>query len=61
MVDWENTVEKFYVLLMAISLIWAFASLYPSYSLTSAFVLIVVLGFVEAIFGYILFEKVLKK
>lgn len=59
MVEWKDTMEGFYVLLVIISLIWAFASLYPSYGLTSLAVLTVILGFFEAGFGYILFEKVL--
>jgi hypothetical protein len=59
LVDWGETIEGFYVILVIVSLIWAFASLYPSYGLTTAGVLVIVLGFFEAIFGYILFEKVL--
>lgn len=59
MLEWKTTIEGFYVVLMLVSLIWAFVSLYPSYGVTSASVLTLVLGFFEAIFGYILFEKIL--
>jgi len=59
MVDWKNTVEGFYILLMLVSLIAVFFSLYPSWGVTSASVMTLVLAFFEAIFGYILFEKVI--
>ena len=59
MVDWKSAVEGFYVLLMIVSLIWAFASLYPLYGPTGSAVTTLVIGFFMAIFGYIFFEKIL--
>jgi uncharacterized membrane protein len=57
--NWKVIVEFSYVLVMAISLTAIFFSLYPSWGVASAAILTVITAFLEAVLGYIIFEKVL--
>jgi membrane protein implicated in regulation of membrane protease activity len=60
MVEWKGLMEAIYLLLMLITCLATFFALYPSWGLEVASVVTVILLFLEAIFGYILFEKVLR-
>jgi hypothetical protein len=59
-VNWKGAVELFYVLLMVVSIIAIFISAYNYAGILWAAVLVVVAGFIEAILGYILFERVMR-
>jgi len=59
MVDWKKTTETFYVLIMLVSLIAVFSSLNPLVGVIWASILTLITAFFEAIFGYILFEKII--
>lgn len=59
--NWKVIVEFSYILVMLVSLIAIFFSLYPSWGVASAAVLTVITAFLEAFLGYIIFEKLLDK
>lgn len=59
MADWKGVLETIYVLLILVSVIAVFGS-YPTWGITNASILALVVAFLEAAFGYILFEKILE-
>lgn len=58
--DWKGIIEMIYVLLILVSVIAVFFGLYPTWGVTNASVLTLVVALLEAIFGYILFEKIIE-
>jgi len=57
MADWKEVMEMIYVLLIIVSFI-AIVGSYPTYGVLTSVISALVVAFLEAIFGYILFEKI---
>jgi hypothetical protein len=58
---WENMLEVVYFLLILFACVAIFFGLYKGLGVLNAIVLTLIVAFVGVLFGYILFEKVLKK
>ena len=57
MVNWKEDVEFFYCLCVLVSLIVAFFAVYPVVGVELAAVVVVILGLVEGIIGFVAFES----
>ncbi len=57
MVNWREDVEFFYCLFVLVSLIIAFFAVYPVVGVELATVVIVILGIIEGIIGFVAFES----
>jgi uncharacterized membrane protein YhaH (DUF805 family) len=57
MVNWKEDVEFFYCLFVLVSLIIAFFAAYPLVGVELAAVIVVILGLVEGIIGFAVFES----
>jgi hypothetical protein len=57
MVNWKEDLEFFYCLFVLVSLIITFFAVYPIVGVEPATVVVVILGLVEGVIGFVAFES----